>query len=139
MVDRGVGSRLYVEKHRVNIILFLAGLQNIPKDYYETADIEGAGKFHQWIRITLVYLTPTIFFVAFMSIINSFKVFRETYLIAGDYPHDRIYMLQHYMNNMFQSLDIQKLTAAAVFMVGCIFIFVAGMFAMERRFRHFMD
>lgn len=122
-----------------NIILFLAGLQQIPKDYYETAQIEGAGRLRQFGSITLVYLTPTMFFVVLMSIINSFKVFRETYLIAGDYPHDSIYMLQHYMNNMFMSLDIQKLTAAATMMVGCILVIVIALFAVERRFRHFMD
>jgi len=122
-----------------NIILFLAGLQQIPKDYYETADLEGAGRLRQFTGITLVYLTSTMFFVMIMSIINSFKVFRETYLIAGDYPHDSIYMLQHYMNNTFMSLDIQKLTAAATMMVGCILIIVMGMFALERRFRQFME
>ncbi|WP_176444658.1 carbohydrate ABC transporter permease [Paenibacillus herberti] len=122
-----------------NIILFLAGLQSIPKDYYETAEVEGAGRLHKLTHITLVYLTPTMFFVMLMSIINSFKVFRETYMIAGDYPHDRIYMLQHYMNNMFLSLDIQKLTAAATLMVGCILIIVTVMFSVERRFRQFMD
>ena len=84
-----------------NVILFLAGLQRIPQDYYETAQIEGAGRLRQFGSITLVYLTPTMFLVVIMSIINSFKVFRETYLIAGDYPHDSIYMMQHYMNNMF--------------------------------------
>ncbi|MEK0314691.1 carbohydrate ABC transporter permease [Cohnella sp. 56] len=122
-----------------NIILFLAGLQSIPKDYYETADIEGASGLHKWLHITSVYLTPTMFFVVLMSIINSFKVFRETYLIAGDYPHDRIYMLQHYMNNMFMSLDVQKLTAAAALMVAGILLFVSVMLMTERRFRSFME
>jgi multiple sugar transport system permease protein len=122
-----------------NVILFLAGLQQIPKDYYETAQIEGAGRLRQFRSITLVYLTSTMFFVVIMSIINSFKVFRETYLIAGDYPHDSIYMMQHYMNNMFISLDIQKLTAAATLMFGCIFLIVMGLFAIERRHRQFME
>lgn len=122
-----------------NIILFLAGLQQIPKDYYETAQIEGAGRFRQFGSITLVYLTPTMFFVIIMSIINSFKVFRETYLIAGDYPHDSIYMMQHYMNNMFMSVDIQKLTAAATMMVGCILLIVIVLLILERRFRQFME
>ncbi|HEY2495184.1 MAG TPA: sugar ABC transporter permease [Paenibacillus sp.] len=136
----GVLIVVYIWKNvGYNMILFLAGLQSIPKDYYETADIEGAGRFHKLIHITLVYLTPTMFFVVLMSIINSFKVFRETYLIAGDYPHDRIYMLQHFMNNMFLSLDIQKLTAAATLMVGCILIIVTVMLSIERRFRQFMD
>lgn len=122
-----------------NVILFLAGLQQIPKDYYETAQVEGAGRLRQFGSITLVYLTPTMFFVVILSIMNSFKVFRETYLIAGDYPHDSIYMLQHYMNNMFTSLDIQKLTAAAALMVVCILLIVAGLFALERRYRQFME
>lgn len=122
-----------------NVILFLAGLQTIPKDYYETAGIEGAGNWYKWFHITLVYLTPTIILVVLMSIINCFKVFREAYLIAGAYPHDRVYMLQHYMNNMFLSLDIQKLTAASVVMVGCIFCFVMVMFAIEKRYRNFME
>ncbi|WP_340009372.1 sugar ABC transporter permease [Paenibacillus sp. FSL K6-0276] len=122
-----------------NILLFLAGLQGIPKDYYETADLEGAGRLCKLTSITLVYLTPTLFFVVLMSIINSFKIFRETYLIAGDYPHDSIYMLQHYMNNMFYLLDVEKLTAASTLMVAFLLIFVLGMFALERQFRSFMD
>lgn len=122
-----------------NVILFLAGLQQIPKDYYETAQIEGAGRLRQFRSITLVYLTSTMFFVVIMSIINSFKVFRETYLIAGEYPHDSIYMMQHYMNNMFTSLNIQKLTAAATLMAGCILLIVMGLFVMERRFRQYME
>ncbi|SDC55672.1 multiple sugar transport system permease protein [Paenibacillus sp. UNCCL117] len=122
-----------------NVILFLAGLQQIPKDYYETAQVEGAGRLRQFGSITLVYLTPTMLFVVILSIMSSFKVFRETYLIAGDYPHDSIYMLQHYMNNMFTSLDIQKLTAAATLMVVCILLIVTGLFTLERRYRQFTE
>ena len=116
-----------------NMVLFLAGLQNIPGEYYEAAAIDGAGKFRQWASITLVYLTPTTFFVFIMSVINSFKVFRETYLIAGAYPHESIYLLQHYMNNMFQSLDYQKLTAAAFLMALVVALLVLLLFAAERR------
>lgn len=116
-----------------NMVLLLAGLQNIPADYYEAASIDGAGKFRQWRSITLVYLTPTVFFVFIMSIINSFKVFRETYLIAGDYPDASIYMLQHYMNNMFKSLDYQKLTSAAFLMALAIVLLVWILFRTEQR------
>lgn len=137
---RGVLSVAYLWKYvGYNIILFLAGLQSIPRDYYETADIEGASPLRKLTHITFVYLTPTMFFVVLMSIINSFKIFRETYLIAGDYPHDSIYMMQHYMNNMFFSLDVQKLTAAATLMVAYILVLVIGMLALERQFRRFME
>lgn len=136
----GVLVVLYLWKNLgYNLILFLAGLQQIPRDYYETARIEGAGRWHQFTRITLVYLTPTLFFVVLISIINSFKVFRETYLLAGDYPFDRIYILQHYMNNMFAALEIQKLTAAATLMVLCIAILVTVLLSLERRFRDVLD
>lgn len=137
---RNVVTAVYLWKNvGYNVILFLAGLQQIPKDYYETAQIEGAGRFRQFFGITLIYLTTTTFFVVIMSIINSFKVFRETYLMAGDYPHDSIYMLQHYMNNMFVSLDIQKLTASAALMVCGIMVIVLGLFGLERRYRQFME
>ena len=116
-----------------NMVLFLAGLQNIPVEYYESANIDGAGSFRKFRSITVIYLTPTAFFVFIISIINSFKVFRETWLISGSYPQDGIYMLQHYMNNMFASLDYQKLTSAAFIMAAVIYLLVLLLFRMERR------
>ncbi|MBO7743090.1 sugar ABC transporter permease [Paenibacillus sp. MWE-103] len=122
-----------------NMILFLAGLQSIPQSYYETARIEGAGRLRQLLGVTIVYLIPTIVFVILISIVNSFKVFRETYMLAGDYPYDRIYMMQHYMNNMFFSLDVQKLTAAAALMVGFIVVLATGLLTVERRFQENLE
>ncbi|GAA3400669.1 carbohydrate ABC transporter permease [Paenibacillus hodogayensis] len=122
-----------------NVILFLAGLQNIPDHYYEIAGLEGAGPVRKLFGITLTYLTPTTFLVVLMSVLNSFKVFRETYLVAGAYPHDRIYMMQHYMNNMFLSLDIQKVSSAAVLMALCIMALVFVLFRTERIFRSYME
>ncbi|MGG1553830.1 carbohydrate ABC transporter permease [Paenibacillus ferrarius] len=122
-----------------NMILFLAGLQQIPADYYEAAAIDGAGKLRQWRSITLVYLTPTTFFVFMMSIVNSFKMFRETYMLAGSYPAEKVYMLQHYMNNMFQSLDYQKLTSAAYTMAVVITVLVWLLFQVERKLRSALE
>lgn len=116
-----------------NMVLFLAGLQNIPPEYYEAADIDGANNWHKFTNVTRIYLTPTAFFVFVMSIINSFEVFREVYLISGAYPHDSIYMLQHYMNNKFASLDYQMLTSAAFIMAVFICILVLFLFMVERR------
>ena len=116
-----------------NMIVFMAGLENIPVQYYECADVEGAGSWYKFTRITLFYLSPTTFFIFIMSIINSFKIFKEIYMIAGEYPHDSIYTMQHYMNNMFLSLDYQKLTSAAFILAVLIFILVWLLFRMERR------
>ncbi len=130
---RAVVIIVYVWKNLgYDIILFLAGLQNIPREYYESSEIDGASAFRRFTSITLVYLTPTSFFIFVISIINSFKVFRETYLIAGSYPHQSIYMLQHYMNNMFLSLDYQKLTSAAFIMAFIITIMVVLLFRAQR-------
>lgn len=113
-----------------NMILFMSALSSIPTDVLEVAKLDGAGVLKQFFYIKLRYITPTIFFVGIMSLINSFKVFREVYLLAGDYPVDSLYMLQHFMNNTFRSLDYQKLSSAAIIMsivmaivIGLLFIF----------------
>ncbi|MGE5630839.1 MAG: carbohydrate ABC transporter permease [Caulobacteraceae bacterium] len=116
-----------------NIILFLAGLQGIPKEYYEAASLDGAGRFTMFTHITLIYLMPTTFFAIIISIINSFKVFREVYLLAGDYPYQGIYMLQHYMNNMFRRLDYHKLVTAAILMAAFIYIMIFVLFRIQKR------
>lgn len=137
---RAVVIVVYIWKNTgYNMVLFLAGLQNIPREYYESSQIDGASAFRRFTGITLVYLTPTTFFVFIISIINSFKVFRETYLIAGSYPHESIYMLQHYMNNMFSSLDYQKLTTAAFIMAFLIFLLVVSLFKTERRISNIIE
>ncbi|MGE5397294.1 MAG: carbohydrate ABC transporter permease [Chitinophagales bacterium] len=118
-----------------NMILFLAALQNIPRELYEAAYIDGAGSWQRLVNITLVHLIPTGFFVFIISVINSFKVFREVYLISGDYPHESIYMLQQYMNNMFMALDYQKLSTAAVITAALIIGIVYAFFKLDRNFR----
>ena len=64
-------------------ILLLAGLQNIPKNYYEAADIDGAGPFNQFFRITIPLLTPTIFFLMITGVIGAFMAFDLIFLFAG--------------------------------------------------------
>lgn len=99
-----------------DMVLWMAGLNGIPDSLYEAASIDGCGNFAKLRYITLPNLKGTFFTISVLSLINSFKVFREAYLIAGDYPHESIYMLQHLFNNWFVSLDIQKMCAAAVLM-----------------------
>lgn len=99
-----------------SIILWMAGLSSISDSLYEAAQIDGAGEVKQLFYITIPCLRPTIVMITILSAVNSFKVFREAYLIAGSYPHDSIYMLQHIFNNWFQNLDVQKMFAAAVLM-----------------------
>ena len=117
-----------------NMILFMAGLANIPKELLEVADVEGASEWYKFFAIKLRYLSPTVLFVTILSLINSFKVFREVYLLTGDYPYEKLYMLQHFMNNTFKSLDYQKLSAAAVFMALVMVVLIALLFYAEDKF-----
>ena len=114
-----------------NMILFMANLANIPKELLEVADVEGASEAYKFFAIKLRYLSPTVLFVTILSLINSFKVFREVYLLTGDYPYETLYMLQHFMNNTFHSLDYQKLSAAAVVMALVMVVIIAVLFAVE--------
>ena len=88
----------------------------------------------KFIYIKIRYLSPTILFVAIMSLINSFKVFREVYLLTGDYPYDTLYMLQHFMNNTFKALDYQKLSVAAIIMCSVMVVIIGLLFVVENHF-----
>ena len=114
-----------------NMILFMAALNNIPKELLEVADVEGASEMYKFFAIKLRYLSPTVLFVTILSLINSFKVFREVYLLAGAYPYEALYTLQHFMNNTFDSLDYQKLSAAAVLMALVMVVIIALLFKAE--------
>ena len=116
-----------------NMILFMAALANIPKDVQEVAMLEGCGRFRIFWHIKLRYLSSSIVFVSILSLINSFKVFREVYLLTDEYPYDALYMLQHFMNNTFESLDYQKLSSAAILMCLAMIVLIGIMFAVDNK------
>jgi multiple sugar transport system permease protein len=116
-----------------NMVLFLAGLGNIPRDYYEAAWVDNASPLQCFMHITLPCLLPVSTLALIMSVINSFKIFREVYLITGSYPHESVYTLQHFMNNMFASLNYPRLTSAAAVLVIIVAAFTQFLLRMERR------
>ena len=116
-----------------NMILFMAALSNIPTDVIEVATLEGASRLQIFFRIKLRYLTSTILFVTLMSTINSFKIFREVYLLTGDYPYGKMYMLQHFMNNTFESLDYSKLSSAALVMSLVMAVIIGALFLADNK------
>ena len=117
-----------------NMILFMSALASIPKDLLEVAALENANKWQVFWIVKVRYMSSTILFVAIMSLISSFKVFREVYLMTGDYPYQTLYILQHFMNNTFASLDYQKLSSAAIIMFIVVTILVYIMYAIENWF-----
>lgn len=105
-----------------DIVLWMAGLSGISESIYEAAKVDGAGEWKCFWKITLPNLMPSMFTIAVLSLLNSFKVFREAYLVAGDYPDESMYMLQHLLSNWFRELSMDKMAAASV--VNGLVIFV---------------
>ncbi|MBE6606088.1 MAG: sugar ABC transporter permease [Ruminococcaceae bacterium] len=117
-----------------NMILFMAAIAAIPKDMLDAASIDGATGMKTFFKIKLPYLSSTILFVGLLSLINSFKVFREVYLLTGNYPNENLYMLQHFMNNTFQRLDYQKMSSAAIIMCIVMIIIIGLLMWIDARF-----
>ena len=108
-----------------DMILWLSGITAIPPSLHESAALDGAGPWKRLWHITLPNLAPSFFTVTVLSILNSFKVFREAYLMAGSYPDDSIYLLQHLFNNWFLNLDVDKMCASAVLLALVVFLLLA--------------
>lgn len=117
-----------------NMVLFMAALSSVPKGVLEVARLDCSSSFKIFFKVKLRYLSPTILFVTILSIISSFKVFREVYLLTGDYPYESLYLLQHFMNNAFASLDYQKMSAAAVIMFDIMVVIIGILFVIENRY-----
>ena len=115
------------------MVLYLAGLSELPRSFSESASMDGANSLKRFFYIIIPGLRSTIFFVLIISILNCFKVFREIYLIAGPYPDESVYMLQHYMNNMFGKGNYALLINAAFILIVFIIAFLAAMFWLNRK------
>ena len=96
------------------VVLWTAALGTIPASIYEAAQIDGANDLQAFFCITLPNLKGSAFSIGVLSLLNSFKVFREAWLVAGDYPQENMYLIQHLYNNWFRDLDYDKIAAASV-------------------------
>ena len=107
-----------------DVVLWMAGLSSISESIYEAARVDGASEWKCFTRITLPNLKPALYTITVLSFLNSFKVFREAYLVAGNYPHDTIYLLQHLFNNWFRDMSLDKMAASAVLVSGVIIVLI---------------
>ena len=114
------------------VILWLAGISMIPGDIYEAARVDGAGEWQCFWKMTIPNLKGTFFTVTVISLLNSFKVFREAYLVAGDYPNGSIYLLQHSFNNWFRNLDLDKMAAGAVTLSVVLLVLILGLWGRRK-------
>lgn len=96
------------------VVLWLAGILGIPEELLDAAKVDGAGGLQRIWYIILPNLKGNLYTIVILSFLNSFKIYREAYLVAGAYPHKSIYLLQHIFNNWFVNLEFDKMAAGAV-------------------------
>lgn len=116
-----------------DIILWLAGLSVISNSIYEAAYVDGASKIKCFIFITLPNLKSTVFMVSVISLVNSFKVFREAFLVSGEYPDTSIYMMQNLFNNWLSDIAIDKIAAGAIIFGVLIFAVIIVLYCIFAR------
>lgn len=113
-------------------LLWIIGLGAIPQQIYDAAKVDGAGKGQLFFRIVLPNLKQTLYLSIIFSLIYSSKIYREAYLLAGDYPSTNMYLLQHTFNNWFRNYDFDKLSAGAVVYAVIIVMVVLGLQKLNR-------
>ncbi|WP_204501360.1 carbohydrate ABC transporter permease [Aquibacillus albus] len=111
------------------MLIFLAGLKNIPKELYEAAAVDGAGFISRFIKITIPMLTPVIFFNLVMQTIHGFMIFTQGYLITGGGPLDETLFFSLYLyESAFEYFKMGYASAMAWIMLLIIAFFTAVIF-----------
>ncbi|WP_306203956.1 carbohydrate ABC transporter permease [Actinoplanes sp. RD1] len=128
-----------------NLIIFLAGMQAIPADYYEAASLDGAGAFRQFFRITLPLLSPTAFFVSVVSVIGSLQLFDLVYVIGGSgaaaranpaFPRLQT-VVQLFYDRAFVTNDRGYGAAIVMVLLLIIVVLTAIQFRLQKRWVHY--
>jgi multiple sugar transport system permease protein len=117
-----------------SMVIFLAGLQNIPQDLYSAATIDGAGVWKRFRHITLPMLSPTTFFVLVITLINSFQVFEQTYVLTKGGPANSTLTMSYYIyQNAFQFFQMGKAAALSYVLFALVFGVTLIQFRVQRR------
>lgn len=121
------------------MIIYLAGLQGVPKDLYEAATVDGAGRFTQFRKITLPLLTPTILFNLIMGVLGGFQVFVPAYIMTGGGPvNSTLFFALYLFNKAFSDLQMGYASALAWFLLIITLIITVIILKSSRRWVHYM-
>lgn len=105
-----------------DVVLWIAGLGTVPTEICEAARMDGAGRVTMFFCVVLPCMRSAVLMIVIVSLLNAFKVFREAWMVAGNYPQEDIYLLQHLFNNWFRALAVDKMAAGAVLLAGALLI-----------------
>ncbi len=117
------------------MIIFLAGLQAIPRDYYEAAEVDGASEWHQFWHITLPLVTPSIFFQGIISTINAFQAFEYIYILTrgANGTSTTPTLVYSIYRNGFNYFRMGTASAQALVLTAIILVMTLFYFWMQRR------
>ncbi|MWV42073.1 ABC transporter permease subunit [Paenibacillus sp. HJL G12] len=119
-----------------NTIIFLAGLQSVPRDLYEAAEVDGAGTYRKWLYITIPYLRPIFVFMLIMGTIGGMKRFTDVWLIggtAGNPGGSLMTVVLYIYRNAFLASQMGMATAASYLLFIIIFVLTAFLMLLNRR------
>lgn len=123
-----------------NLVIFLAGLQGIPRSFYEAAEIDGASTFQKFRNITLPMLSSTTFFVLIMLVIGSFQVFDQAFVMTRGGPARASYtMVYHIFSSAFERFEFGAASAAAVVLFFIILAFTIIQFVFQNKWVYYED
>lgn len=117
-----------------NMLIFLAGLQGIPKTYYEAADIDGARWWHKFRHITLPLLSPTTFFILITTMIHSFQIFQQAYMVTEGGPQGATTTVVYFVyKHAFEWFNMGYASAQAVFLFTILICATLVQMRLQRR------
>jgi multiple sugar transport system permease protein len=121
-----------------NMVIFLAGLQGVPRHLYEAAELDGAGPVGRFIHVTLPSISPITFFVVVVSLIGSFQVFDQVYIMARDgRPAGSTMTIVYYLyKHAFQRLEMGYASTIGTFLFGMILVVTLAQIALQKRWVH---
>jgi multiple sugar transport system permease protein len=125
-----------------SMIIFLAGLKQIPQDLYEAVEVDGAGKFRRFISITFPMLSPVVFFNLIIQLIGSFQAFTQSFIISkgtgGPIDSTLFYTLYLYQKG-FSQFEMGYASAMAWILLVVIGLFTAVIFGTSKYWVHYAD
>jgi multiple sugar transport system permease protein len=121
-----------------DVIIFLAGLQSIPTELLDAASVDGAGRWARFRNIVLPLLTPSIFFTGVLSLIDSFQVFDQIFVLSRPRPTDATITVVYFIyENGFKFFKMGYATAASWILFLIVAFFTAIYFRSQNRWVHY--
>lgn len=123
-----------------SMLVFLAALQEVPKELYESSSLDGASKFIQFYKITIPLITPTIFFNLVMQLNNAFQEFNGPYIVTGRGPLNSTYLTSMFVyDKAFKEFDMGYASAASWILFALIVSSTIILFATQKRWVYYSD